>query len=308
MRESKIVNPGGVSNVMHHCVGAAILPVNKVRHAVMGYRTPRPFGASEITRAVEYDFSVAEGWLDCLEQYGGGAVDLAGKSVLELGPGADLGTGLILLAMGAEKYAAVDVNDLADGASDEFYDKLLERLADRADVETLRGELASARKNAGDKLQYHCNRDFDLSVLPDNSVDLIVSQAAFEHFDDVKRTVEQMSKLAMPGATLVCEIDLATHTRRIRDRDPLNIYRYTDWFYNLMKFRGSPNRVRPQDYRRILADAGWINIEQYPLAVLDKNYLAQIQPSLAKQFKEDPEMSQLSIAICAQSPRINSKG
>ena len=138
-------------------------------------------------------------------------------------------------------------------------------------------------------------------MLPDESVDLIVSQAAFEHFDDLHRTIGQMSKLARPGAVLVCEIDLSTHTRWIRDRDPLNIYRYSDAFYNMLKFRGSPNRVRPQAYREMLSDAGWDDIQQYPLAVLDEDYLAGVQPSLARQFKDDAsEMGSLSIALCAR--------
>jgi SAM-dependent methyltransferase len=301
MRQPKIVNPDKASNCLHYCVGAAFLLANKIRHAVTGYRTPRPFDASQIARAVEYDFSVVDGWLDCLKQYSSGDSGLAGKSVLELGPGADLGVGLIMLAGGSAKYTAFDVHNLVDSASGEFYDKVFEQLADRADIDSLRRELALTGEGAGDKLCYQCDPDFDLSVLPDNSVDLIVSQAAFEHFDDLHRTIEQMSKLARPGAVLVCEVDLSTHTRWIRGRDPLNIYRYSDAFYNLMKFRGSPNRVRPQEYREMLSAAGWCDIQQFPLAVLDTDYVQRVQPKLAQRFKDPAnEMECLSIMLCAR--------
>jgi ubiquinone/menaquinone biosynthesis C-methylase UbiE len=244
---------------------------------------------------------VVDGWLGCLKRYGGRPVDLSGKRVLELGPGADMGVGLILLAMGAENYTAVDAHNLVDTAGAEFYGKLFESLADRSDIDTLRRELALAKDGAGERLRYHCSRAFDLSVIPDDSIDLIVSQAAFEHFDDMHPAIGQMSKLACPGAVLVCEIDLATHTRWIRDRDPLNIYRFSDAFYNMLKFRGSPNRVRPAAYREMLADAGWGNIELFPLAVLDESYLARVQPSLAGRFTDEAsEMKYLSVALCAE--------
>jgi len=300
MRSPKIVNPGKASNGPCKLSGAAILVANKIRHAIMGYRTPRPFGSEEIDRAVEYDFSVVDGLLDCLSDYCRGATDLSGKRVLELGPGADMGVGLILLATGAGGYTAFDVHNLADTAGSEFYDRLLEQLSDRADADELRSQLALLKDGAPDRLCYRCERNFDMSVLPEQSVDLIVSQAAFEHFDDPRRTIEQMSALAAPGAMLVCEIDLATHTRWIRDRDPLNIYRYGDGFYNAMKFRGSPNRVRPREYKKMLADAGWEDVRQVPLAVLDEERLAEVQPALARRFREDADMRCLSIAICAR--------
>ncbi|MDP6046103.1 MAG: methyltransferase domain-containing protein [Phycisphaerae bacterium] len=301
MRQPQIVNPEKVSNRLNKLAGAAILIANKVRHACLGYRTPRPFDASQVDRAVDYDFTVVDGWTGCLEQYCRGAVDLSGRRVLELGPGADLGVGLILLAMGAESYTAFDVHNLADSAGGAFYEQLFEKLADRADIDSLRRELALAREGAGQNLAYRCDPSFDLSAIEAGGIDLIVSQAVFEHFDDVQRTIDQMSKLAAPGAMLVCEIDLSTHTRWIRDRDPLNIYRFPNTFYNMMKFRGSPNRVRPAEYRQMLTDAGWRDIQQFPLAVLDEEYLASVQPSLSGQFRDDAsEMECLSVVLCAK--------
>ena len=305
MRQPRIVNPEKVRNFLYHCAGGAILVANRIRHAVGGYRNPRPFGASQIARGVKYDFDVVDGWLAALKRYNDGRISISGRRVLELGPGADFGVGLILLAGGAAHYTAVDAHNLATAASGGFYDHLFDGLAGRSnietDIDTLRRELALAQGGAGERLCYHCSRDFDLSVVADDSIDLIVSQAAFEHFDDFRRTIQQMSKLVCPPAALVCEIDLATHTRWIRDRDPLNIYRFSDAFYNLLKFRGSPNRVRPKEYRNMLADAGWGNIELFPLTVLDKNYLAKVQPSLAGRFTDETsQMEYLSIALCAE--------
>ncbi len=89
----------------------------------------------------------------------------------------------------------------------------------------------------------------DISTFGPNSVDLIFSHAAFEHFDDIDATFQKMSDIARPGCKLVSMIDLKTHTRWISDKDPLNIYRYGDLISSLLKFRGTPNRVRPHEYR-----------------------------------------------------------
>ena len=60
---------------------------------------------------------------------------------------------------------------------------------------------------------------------------------------------------------IVAEVDLMTHSRWIREKDPLNIYRYPQWLYRLFYFRGQPNRVRPSRYREAFQRLGWnVNI------------------------------------------------
>jgi len=88
-----------------------------------------------------------EHWLSQLRQYTRHDSFLSGKNVLELGPGADLGTGAILLLKGAAAYNACDVNDLATRAPGEFYDTLFETLSadySRAQIDTVKGTVGES--------------------------------------------------------------------------------------------------------------------------------------------------------------------
>jgi len=109
-----------------------------------------------------------------------------------------------------------------------------------------------------------------------------------------------MSTVARPGAKLVCEIDFKTHSRWIRDKDPNNIYRYSDWFYHLFYFRGIPNRVRPYEYKIILQNNGWEDIAIFPLQTLTDFEIQSIKPFLKARFQhEDNQMQVLSCILCA---------
>jgi hypothetical protein len=92
---------------------------------MFGYRTPRPFSITQINQAIDYDFGVVEKWTRYLHDYLKKTDFLKNKVVLELGPGPDLGIGLIFLAEGVRKYIGLDINRLAYSTPQEFYKRLL---------------------------------------------------------------------------------------------------------------------------------------------------------------------------------------
>ena len=61
------------------------------------------------------------------------------------------------------------------------------------------------------------------NFLKKDSIDFVFSQAAFEHFENIYQTFEQISVITKPGAIMIAVVDLKTHSRWIRDRDPNNI-------------------------------------------------------------------------------------
>jgi len=286
--------------------GLAFLLLAKAKNVLHGYSSPKPFDISDAERCVTYDMAVVDEWLSHLERYVGGADDdfgLSGRDVLELGPGSDLGVGLYLLSKGVHSYSACDVNNLALAVSDSFYETLFARL--RADgkvdsSELLRAELARTKHGAASRLNYVVRDDFDLaSAFGENAVDLVFSQAAFEHFDDIDATVGGLSSVCRPGAVIVAEIDLKTHSRWIRDKDPNNIYRYPQWLYHAFWFRGAPNRQRPVQYIAAFERHGWTDIVVLPLSRRD----TQDDSSLNAAFRDaSNEMSLLSVVLCARLP------
>ena len=303
MLDTKILKVKKVKNGLYYFIGLIFLFLNKLRHTIFGYTTPRHYPITEFARAIEYDFKIVEQWLDFLRKYSENS-SIEGKTVLELGPGADLGVGIILLMKNVKKYNAIDINNLVKSVPDKFYEILFDYIRNTNNnneiIKFLRSQLQLTRLGKNDRLNYIYDKNFDLSILKNEDIDFVFSQAAFEHFDDVEKTISQLSEIVKPGTILISEIDLKTHTRWIRDADPLNIYRYSDFIYNLFKFSGSPNRIRPYEYETILKKNGWTKIEIFPLTVLDKEYLSKVQNKLNKKFRDSKnQMNYLSITICA---------
>jgi SAM-dependent methyltransferase len=291
-------------NVFLYIIGIVFMALAKIKNMLRGYSTPRPFPVGHLQHSIDYDISVASKWISFLEQYTGEKAVLTGKTALELGPGADLGAAFYLIFQGLDHYCAIDPNDLALSAPDALYDLLLKRLSSfdsKFGSERAATELAAFRRGMNGNVKYIVRPDFNIeAAIASASVDLVFSQAAFEHFDDVEETIRQLSIVARPGAFVVSEIDLATHSRWIRDVDPLNIYRYSDRVYSMFTFRGSPNRVLPQIYRDAFERAGWKNIWISPLKTVGNAALNRIKPGLDRRYAaEIISMPATSIMLCA---------
>jgi SAM-dependent methyltransferase len=287
----------------YYLVGIGFLALAKAANILRGYSTPKPFDNSDLARCVDYDLRVVDAWLSHLRAYAPGADALAGKNVLELGPGSDLGIGIYLLAQGCAQYNACDVHDLVKSTPDGLYERLFARistLVPAAELDVLRGQLKLAQAGTPSRLNYRVSERFDVAAatLGASPVDLVFSQAAFEHFDDVGATISQLGAVCRPGAILVAEIDLKTHTRWIRDQDPNNIYRYSRRVYRLFHFRGSPNRVRPYQYKEMLEMHRWTNVVIVPRVKLPNPEISQ--SGLNAAFV-DPrnQMDYLSVVVCA---------
>lgn len=221
----------------YYAAGIAFLALAKLKYLTQGYLTPKVVGTGDVAGCVNYDRRVAQIFLQ--------HVDVKGKRVLELGPGSDLGVGILLVQAGARGYVGVDRNPLVSEQS--------------AAVHAALGGVVEG-------VRYEVVPDFQFAAkLGQGQFDVIVSNAAFEHFDDVPDVARQLATVVKPGGKLSVHIDLKTHSRWIRDKDPANIYRYPRWLYRLFYFPGQPNRLRPADYRRAFMDAGWKNVRTSPV-------------------------------------------
>lgn len=263
-----------IIDIGYYLLGVGFLALAKLKFALTGY-TPKPLSSAEIDRCIDYDAKIAGNYLQLLKEYG---ISIKGKDVLELGPGSDLGTGAYLLSKGARTYTAFDRHPNAGNASPEFYERM------------------AARGIAfdGEHMRLKVSEGFDLTELERHSVDIVVSNAAFEHFDDPRRTLEQLSQVVRPGGVIAAVVDLQTHSRWIRDVDPNNIYRYSDWLYRLFYFPGQPNRVRSTDYVRFLSETGWKAAE-----IMPENSF-QPRGRVHPRFRHYDDLSVLSFAVCAR--------
>lgn len=244
--------------------GAGLGVANMVRHRLLGYRRPRPFARGDVERTIDYVLGVVSAW-----QRSG--LDPRGRRILELGPGPDLGTGFVLVALGAESYTAVDRFPLATNDDPDLYAALAGRL----------GVDAAATMQ---RIQYVV-RAIPMRGELTASFNAFVSNATLEHLADIPGTFSWMKSLGTPGAIHVHLVDAQTHMRWVRPRDPWNILRYPNWMYRLMKFPGAPNRMLVSDYLAEAQRAGFsLSIVAGDRA--DEEYLHRVRPFLAGAFRE----------------------
>ena len=296
--ETTVIKPAKVKNKFYHLAGWVILFLNKIRHAVQGYTRPRPFPVTEVDKAIEQDLMVLGKYKEAL-----GKDFFSGKTVLDLGPGADLGVGLALLAGGAKSYTSLDINNLITKAPAKLYEKLFTKLQeqglDKLDKFQYDEELSKAIQGQGEKLNYVVRKDFSVAPLKGKGIDTVISHHAFEHFDDLETLFKELEGVVMPGGRFIAEVDLQTHTRWIREADPLNIYRYSKGVYNLFRFSGSPNRVRPKRYKELLETYGWEKVEIIPVVSLEKGKVDKVAPSLHGDFASENDLHILAFLLLA---------
>jgi hypothetical protein len=256
-------------------VGAGLAVANAARHWLLGYTRPRPFARDDLERTIDHVLGVVKRWQSS-------GLDPRDRRILEIGPGPDLGTGFVLVALGAASYTAVDRFPLA--ASDNA--PLYAALADRLGV-----DVAATRQRM----------HYVVGAIPDRGdlspgFDAIVSNATLEHIAEIPETFAWMRSLGTPAAIHVHLVDAQTHMRLVRPHDPWNILRYPGWMYRLMTFPGAPNRWLASDYQAEAQRAGVV----LSVAVVDRadeEYVRRVRPFLAGSFRDRMECDLASLTF-----------
>ena len=169
-------------------------------------------------------------------------------------------------------------------------------------IEPLVKELDKTRKGNSEKLNFFYRKDFNVEkALKGHKIDIIFSNASLEHFNDINKTIKDVSAVAVSGARFLGLIDLQTHSRWIRQNDPLNIYRYPKWLYeNILSVPATPNRIRPYKYKEALERNGWKDIKIIALSILEEDKYLFVKKHLNKLYTDEKnQMNYLSIIICA---------
>ena len=288
-----------IENLKSSCyfvLGGGILTLNKLR--TRKYAKPRNFATQDVKKCLSYDAKTLEFWTKHLQGYLQQRNPFDGKIILELGPGPDIGIGAALLDHGAQKYYAIDANPLMYGQSPIFFKALKAQLK----TEAARKEVDLFIQGASTRLNYIVDPEFNIQRVSGCGINLVVSNSAFEHFDDVQRTISEVSNVVDPGTCFFALIDMQTHTSWIRNKDPNNIYRYPSWMYRGLHYPGIPNRVRMEKYGRLLTDTGWANVQVLPSRRINQANDRHTLVGLCREF-DNSDMSVLSCILLATKQR-----
>ena len=231
---------------------------------------------------------------------------LQGARILELGPGQTLASGLLLYANGAATYTAVDLFFMP-GSNAQVYRQLRKHLAERPlllpiDVETTRAEALRRFDEAvrleeneaafsPGKVDYRWPVDAARLPFPDASFDVVVSLAAFEHFQDPEAAIRECARVTASSGVGLHQVDFRDHRDFSR---PLEFLKHTDAEWTEIQKGSSAytNRWRKGDFERAFSFSN-LSLERMggvERAPLDPALRSQLDPRFRDRSVEDLEV------------------
>jgi len=230
--------------------------------------------------------------------------------VLEIGPGINLGTGLIFAMTGSRKYYGLDIYkdpDLFGAPQYESIVKLLSLIApDRIRmpidaVMKIRDGQVSFDK---DKIEYlYPHQSYDIPVT-DGSLDFVFSHATFEHIADPLKTIAAIHRVLRKGGITAHQIDLRDHRDFSRPLEFLKIDAGT-WKNEYKDPARAPwymNRWRASEFKGAFEKQGFQVLKLQP----NENYPVseELRKSLHQDFQKYSleDLSIVGVLIIAKKP------
>lgn len=245
----------------------------------------------KIRADVDYTLRVGGNLLKAIRRLG---VPLAGKTVLEIGPGISMGCPMMFAAHGA-KPIVVDrfLAPWDDGYHARFYELLrgeLTRNDPTADVRPLTA-LLEAGGYPGSVIR---REDAALETMPlaDESCDFVISNAVVEHLYDLDASFAQLCRVTKPGGYNLHQVDFRDH--RNFDK-PLEYLLLSDDVFRLTfesSHTGCGNRWRAEETTNRLIAAGFEIVDFLANGACRPEYLRDFLPRLrasGSRYQDWPE-------------------
>lgn len=295
-------------------------------------------GSINLNRPVAETVRYIEQVYDDFLQYGGLSRDvIAGKRVVELGPGDNVGVGLKFIAAGAAEAICIDKFDAIRDREFErrVYITLRERLTDeerhRFDSAI---DLSHGIRFNEKKLRYifGIGAEDASRVLGEGSIDVLVSRGVIQEVYRTDQLIAGMHRLLAPGGWMAHKIDLRDYGLFSSNGfHPLEFLTIPQPLYALMtRDSDRPNRRPLNYYRSKMAELGY-DTRIYITCVIARDYskipreivphkmklergvdydetmlelIRSIRPRLAPEFRDlsDEDLMAGSIFLVARKP------
>jgi SAM-dependent methyltransferase len=225
--------------------------------------------------AAGYQLSVAEAYLELLRQRG---VDPTGKTVLELGPGENLGAQLLLAGTGATMVVADRYPARWDDANLPLYRLLAATWHGPVDAVNR----AIAGRGFDGVVRVVAQGAEAMADIADGSVDVVLSNAVLEHVEDLARAAAELKRVSAPGALHLHQVDFRDHADLTRPLEHLLIPadRFQDSLRRNRWERGC--QTRPAELRQIFAAVGFAIVEEEVNSRADAAYLDDFMARLER--------------------------
>lgn len=235
------------------------------RRAFQSGKTTTAYGSTHefwsLEKSVDYIDRVYREYLD----YAGLTPEaLAGKRILEVGPGDNFGVALKFIVAGAAQVVCLDkfYSERNQEQQTRIYRELRKELSPEQmrlfdDAIKLNGEV----KLNPERIEYiygHGVEEAD-QILKPELFDFIVSRAVIHNVYDLDRGFEAMDRLLAPGGYMMHKIDFSDENMfSSRGMHPLTFLTIPESIYRLMaQDSGKPNRRLINDYREQMRKRGY---------------------------------------------------
>ena len=230
-------------------------------------------------------------------------------SILELGPGENLGQGVLLVAMGAKKYTGLDLRKPPQLYDRHGYQAAMELLGlaapavaqpKAAGIFTVEGERVVF--NPG-RIEYlYPRQSYDIR-LPDGSIDYVFSHSVFEHIADPPRTVAAIARVLRSGGLSAHHFDMRDHADFSKPLEFLKV----DAAAWSARFDGAnahlyTNRQRLPDFIKLFEDSGFkiLSVKSTGHVAMSEETRRGLHPDFHRYALED--LAVVSAMIVAQKP------
>jgi SAM-dependent methyltransferase len=258
----------------------------------IGAQDPASIDPSRAASDLEHAVATFQGYFE----YSGLVRDfLTGAQVLELGTGPNQAVALQFLAAGARRVFCVDkfVRQAFADYHSALYSALRQRLTDEARQRFDHAVDLSRRSFDTGRLVHYYGIEIGVvrSVVPDGSIDLIVSNAMIEEIYRIDDALGHMTQLLRPGGYMIHKIDFRDYGLFTdHGYSPFEFLTIREPIYWLMaEATGQPNRRLIGYYRQKMKALGYdarfcaqIGYEG------DYRMLEQIRPRLRHPFRDMP--------------------
>jgi|HubBroStandDraft_1064217.scaffolds.fasta_scaffold00011_29 SAM-dependent methyltransferase len=234
--------------------------------------------------AVDYALSITRNYLNMLRHR---SIPLDRAQILEIGPGADFATQLVLASFGATVTLADRfLVPWDDAFHPDFYRAFL------AGWDGPKGaiETALADNGYGGVLRLVPEPAEALGSIADRSLDLVLSNAVLEHVRDLPLVAREMARITRPGGVQAHQVDCRHHRDFSRPLDHLLIPEAE--FAEERERTGCVHgtQMRLQEMAECFAPDFWLD-EIDANAFADPDYLDALLPRLEGRFARFPRQS-----------------
>jgi SAM-dependent methyltransferase len=223
----------------------------------------------------EYAFHIAQNYL--LQFENSGLVDVAGKRVLEIGPGTNLGTAFIFKALGATE---VHVVDRFLSRFDPDYHPVVYRILKTMTKETyplacldIFDQCIAAGAHEAEGLHCHVTGMENMSTIASSSINITLSNVVFEHLADPAAAFQELARISAPSAIGSHQVDFRYHVDFSRPLEFLLMDEEEQKAFTSGCHYTCGNGWRPREYRELFIACGFEILSESPNMFAEDAYM-----------------------------------